>query len=128
MSTFSGVGLADMVDPLRRTSDGAYHRNWRRQKYLWVKKTGEARDQSCCLCHHSRRERQRPFSSREMRKMPSSLVERPGGTITKEAHQRAIPCSGVTARISYPKWMSFWVWTTFVHYSRLPSFPPIASR
>lgn len=60
-----------------------------------------ARDRDyCSLCHHSRKDIQRPSESKETTKMPSNLVSRPSGTIKNEAHHRAIPFSAVTARTS----------------------------
>lgn len=50
----------------------------------------------CNLCHHSLKDWQRPSEFKETTKIPSSLVSRPGGTMTNEAHHRATPFSAVT--------------------------------
>ena len=70
-------------------------------------------DQFCSLCHHSLSDLQRPSSSRVIKKMPSSLVCSPCGIIRNDAHHRAMPASWVTARTSYPNWMSRSVWATW---------------
>src|SRR2546425_2189273 len=89
------------------------------------------RDQPCCLCHHSRSDLQRQSASREIRKIPSSLVCSPGGMRTNDAHHRAIPISGVTAKISYPNRMSSSVWATCrseEHTSELQSLAYLVCR